>query len=144
MKQGTTSETMSRSVTWAYCPNCGHLYDIYCKRCIPTDTMGWEHRQAIMRVFRTALLCLLITGLAFTGLCYAEDKAVQEQVIQTETQGINREIQYLQSVQNALDERIIALKIGLRDLSAKLQALKTVEIDTTKVPAPPKDMGKKK
>uniref|UniRef100_A0A6H1ZLI0 Uncharacterized protein n=1 Tax=viral metagenome TaxID=1070528 RepID=A0A6H1ZLI0_9ZZZZ len=54
MKEGTTSETMSRSVTWAYCPNCGHLYEAYCKRCIPTDTMGWEHKQAIMRVFRTA------------------------------------------------------------------------------------------
>jgi len=95
-------------------------------------------------MLKASLLCLAIVILA-TGIAYCEDKAAQEQVIQTEAQGINREIQYLQSVQNALDERIIVLKIGLRDLSAKLQVLKTVEIDTTKpIPAPPKDMGKKK
>jgi len=97
-----------------------------------------------MKWLKATLLCLAIVILA-TGIAYCEDKAAQEQVIQTEAQGINREIQYLQSVQNALDERIIALKIGLRDLSAKLQALKTVEIDTTKVPtmpSPPKEMKK--
>jgi len=97
-----------------------------------------------MKWLKASLLCLAIDILA-TGIAYCEDKVAQEQVIQTEAQGINREIQYLQSVQNALDERIIVLKIGLRDLSAKLQVLKTVEIDTTKpIPAPPKDMGKKK
>ena len=95
------------------------------------------------------LICIsfLAVQLLWVELIFPQDKpdkAVQEQVIQTEAQGINREIQYLQSVQSALDERIIALKIGLRDLSAKLQTLKTVEIDATKVPAPPKDMGKKK
>ena len=96
------------------------------------------------RMLKASLLCLAIVILA-TGIAYCEDKVAQEQVIQTEAQGINREIQYLQSVQNALDERIIALKIGLRDLSAKLQALKTVEIDTTKtptMPSPPKEMKK--
>ena len=97
-----------------------------------------------MKWLKAAILFISVAIiLSAFGLAYCEDKATQHNVLQVQAFNVQAHIDELEGVIRGVTNRITDLKMTQRDIAAKLQALKTVEVDTTKpIPAPPKDMGK--
>ena len=96
------------------------------------------------RMLKASLLCLAIVILA-TGIAYCEDKAAKIQDLQAQIQELNdQKAKFAAAVNDTLNGYNMAIDSRIKALEGKISKLKTVELDTTKIPPPPKKKGNEK